>query len=232
MNLSQVAIATVTWARSPDEEALLRASLRHLAHIGLPTAVADTGTSVTFAEFLQGFANVSVTSAGAGLVNQIRASVAVAATFGRRYILYTEPDKENFFREGIRDFLGAAPDEPDVAVVLASRSTGSMGTFPPMQRYTEGVINELCGRTVGVYGDYSYGPFLMHSALAPQVAELDVALGWGWRHRMFLHAHRKGHRVVHVTADHPCPPDQRGEDSAERAHRLRQLSQNILGLLA
>jgi hypothetical protein len=35
-----------------------------------------------------------------------------------------------------------------------------------------------------------------------------------------------------VTGDYPCPPDQRVEDDAERTHRLRQLGENILGLIA
>jgi hypothetical protein len=38
-------------------------------------------------------------------------------------------------------------------------------------------------------------------------------------------------RVVQLTDDYPCPPDQRHEDDRERTHRLRQLSQNILGLI-
>jgi hypothetical protein len=32
-------------------------------------------------------------------------------------------------------------------------------------------------------------------------------------------------------ADLPCPPDQREDDLAERVHRLRQLSQNLQGVV-
>ena len=56
-------------------------------------------------------------------------------------------------------------------------------------------------------------------------------LGWGWRHAVFHAAHRGGLRVEHVIDDYPCPPDQRVEDDAERTHRLRQLSDNIRGLI-
>jgi hypothetical protein len=39
--------------------------------------------------------------------------------------------------------------------------------------------------------------------------------------------------MVHdATRDHCCPADQRGERAVDRAHRMRQLSQNILGLIA
>jgi hypothetical protein len=233
MDVSQVGVATITWARSPEEEALLRRSLGHLSSIGVPIAVADAGTSPAFAGFLRGLPNVSVTGAdGPGLVAQVSASVARAAAFAQQYILYTEPDKELFFRDRLREFLRVAPDEADGGVVLASRSRRSFETFPPMQRYTEGVINRLCGRMIGIAGDYSYGPFLMHAALLPCMEQLDAGLGWGWRHRIFLHTHRQGRRVLHVTDHHPCPHHQRSEDDVERAHRLRQLSQNVLGLVA
>jgi hypothetical protein len=45
-------------------------------------------------------------------------------------------------------------------------------------------------------------------------------------------AHRAGLHIVHVVEDYPCPPDQRREEEAERIHRMRQLIQNILGMIA
>jgi hypothetical protein len=93
------------------------------------------------------------------------------------------------------------------------------------------VINHLCGDLIGSVGDYSYGPFLMNRALLTHVTNVGPAAGWGWRHFAFLTAHRVGLRVVHVTDDYACPPDQRAEEDADRAHRMRQLSQNILGLI-
>lgn len=106
-----------------------------------------------------------------------------------------------------------------------------MLTFPPIQRYTEGVINHLCGELIGVSCDYSYGPFLLNSMLLPSVEAMEPTLGWGWRHFILRTAHRLGHRVVPVIGDYPCPDDQRTEDDEERAHRMRQLSENVLGLI-
>ena len=54
---------------------------------------------------------------------------------------------------------------------------------------------------------------------------------WGWRHFVFATAARAGYKIRHVVGDYPCPPDQREENDAERLHRLRQLQQNIQGLL-
>jgi hypothetical protein len=232
MNTDQIAVATMTWARSPGEEGLLRRSLGLLAQLGLPVAVADTGTNPGFAEFLETVPGFSVrVSATQGLVAQVQDSFDVAARFDRPFILYVEPDKALFFERRLSEFLRQAPDAGDVGVVLASRSAESFQTFPAVQRYTEGVINHLCGELLGPAGDYSYGPFLMTRALLPYIAKLQPRLGWGWRHFMFRAASREGLSVVHVAGDHPCPPDQRCDDEAERRHRMRQLSENILGLI-
>jgi hypothetical protein len=232
MDPSQVAVATITWARSPDEERLLRRSLRLLAAAGLPVVVADAGGSPAFTAFLGQLPAFCVTVPGPdGLVSQVQASIEGAARLGRPYLLYVEPDKERFFESALRDFIARAPDGGGAGVVLASRTDASFSTFPPMQRYAEGVINHLCGQLVERTGDYSYGPFLMSRTLAPHVASLEPRLGWGWRHSTFRAAHRAGLQVHHVAGDYECPPEQRVEDEAERAHRLRQLAQNLLGLL-
>jgi len=230
--MSEVAIATMTWVRTQKEEALLRRTLTSLARCGLPVAVADSGTSRDFLHFLERSPQFAVTvPVDTGLVAQIKASVGTAAATGSRFILYTEPDKEGFFERRLVDFLDAASDHADAGVIIASRSPESLLTFPRMQRYTEGVINHLCGELIGVPCDYSYGPFLLNTTLVPFVEALEPALGWGWRHFIFRMAHRQGHRVVPLIGDYPCPDDQRTEDAEERAHRVRQLSQNLLGLI-
>jgi hypothetical protein len=232
MDTDRVAVATMTWARSPAEEGLLRRSLGLLARLGLPVAVADRGTNPGFAEFLRTVPGFSMRiSSTEGLVAQVQAGFDAAARFDRPFILYVEPDKELFFERQLSDFLRQAPDTGDVGVVLASRSAASLRTFPAVQRYTEGVINHLCGELLGPAGDYSYGPFLMNRGLLPYIANLHPRLGWGWRHFMFRAASREGLSVLHAVGDYPCPPGQRCEDEAERRHRMRQLSENILGLI-
>ena len=225
-------MATITWARTASEGQALLRSLGRLADAGLPIAVADRGTSAAFTESLCRLDGVSVTVAsGRGLVPQVKASVELAATFDTRFILYAEPDKAEFFASGLGPFLDRVPYDDGVGVVLASRSPAAFDTFPPMQRYTEGVVNTLCGEVIGIMGDYSYGPFVMNRALLFHIAALDKSLGWGWRPSTFVAAHRQRLEVVHLVDQHPCPVDQREEDAAERAHRLTQLSQNILGLV-
>jgi hypothetical protein len=232
VDTGQVTVATMTWVRNATEETLLRRTLGSLAGCGLRVAVADTGTSRDFLHFLEQLPHFSVTvPTDTGLVAQIKASFRAAARSGSRFILYTEPDKQFFFERRLTDFLQAARDHAYAGVIVASRSPDSLLTFPRMQRYTEDVINHLCGELIGVECDYSYGPFLLNRTLLPFVETLDPTLGWGWRHFIFRTAHRLGRRVIPVIGDYPCPEDQRTEDAEEQAHRIRQLSQNALGLI-
>lgn len=232
MRLHDVAVATISWARSPEDEVLLARSLQTLAAAGLPVAVANREERPTFTRFLRSLTPFRIDSPTApGLVPQIQASLAMAASYGRRFILYVEPDKQFFFAHRMHRFLEQVPDDVRLGVAVASRSPESFASFPPMQRYTEEVINRLCGELIGSNGDYSYGPFVMSSALLPHVASLHHGIGWGWRHSTFVAAFRARLSVLHVTDDFPCPPDQQHEDDQERMHRMRQLSQNILGLI-
>ena len=232
MHSNQVTVATMTWARSAEEDALLRRALTSLAACGMPLVIADAGVSTSFLRFLERLPHASVVvPSDRGLISQISTSLEAAGSHRSRFILYTEPDKQSFFERGLCDFVRAAGNHPDAGVILASRSPESLLTFPRMQRYAEGVINNLCGELVGVTGDFSYGPFVMDSALVPFVAGLDPRLGWGWRHFIFRTAHRQGRRIALIAGDYPCPEQQRMEDDAERSHRLRQLSQNLLGLI-
>lgn len=225
-------VATIAWARDDDEERLLRRALESLASLGLPVAVADKGTRAGFAGFLERLPQFTVTAGRQdSLVAQAQASLREAAKNGRDYILYTESDKRQFFVEGLEPFVRAAPAADDVGIVVAARSARAFGTFPPVQRYTERVINELWERFGAEAGDYSYGPMLLKRELVPLLDGAGVDLGWGWRHFTFGATRRLGYRVVRVDGDYACPPDQRTEDERDRVHRARQLAQNVEGLV-
>lgn len=227
-----VCVATITLARDAGEEQLIRRALGSLTAAGLPVIVADGGSSDRFLSFARTLPQVRlVTPVERGLVPQIKASLEGAVAMRPRFILYAESDKHIFFERKIARFLLEAPLAEDVGIVLSARDEDSFATFPPTQRFTEGTINTLTGEVVGEPGDYSYGPFLMHRSLVSHLAHLPADTGWGWRHYVFALAARIGFRVVHVTDDLPCPDDQREEDETERVHRLRQLAQNVNGLL-
>jgi hypothetical protein len=232
-DLSAIPAATMTLARSAAEQALLERALRSLADGRRPVAVADGGSSRPFLEAIGALPRTTVVppDGHSGLLAQVKGSLRVAAGTGAHAIFYTEPDKEDFFNSGLEAFLRAASAIEDPGVVLAARSPRSYATFPPTQRYTEVVINTLCGEYTGVPGDYSYGPFVVDRRLVAYVLSLTDDVGWGWRPFLFGLTRRVGLRVDLIEADHACPPDQRVEDAAERLHRIRQLEQNLRGLI-
>lgn len=233
MRKADVAIATMTLARDAGEERLLRAALARLAQHGLPISVADGGSTDAFVQFVRDSpaCRLALPDGTRGLVAQIKRSLRSAAESGTPFILYTEPDKLQFFDRHLDSFIAAAAGGEGAGVVLASRSEQSFRTFPRLQQFTEGTINRLCAEMLGSPGDYSYGPFLMDRKLLPYLADVDDTVGWGWRHFMFGASVRLGYQLRHVTGDFDCPPDQREEDASERLHRVRQLDQNIQGLL-
>lgn len=234
MDYGEVAVATMTWARDAAEGRLLRESLPVLASLGAPVFVTDGGSGGPFLDFLRGLPHFRVFEAGApGVWPQARTSIEAAAeAFDARFILYTEPDKRGFFRDNLRGFISEAPAEQDVGVVLASRSAESFDTFPEFQRHTETAINRCCAELLGVEADFTYGPFLLNRELVPHLVSVDDAVGWGWRPYAFGAARRLGYRIAHVERHLPCPPEQRVDGGAERLYRIKQLGQNIQGLVS
>jgi hypothetical protein len=230
---SSIPVATMTLARTPAEQALLERALRRLADGRRLVAVADGGSGPTFVDAIGALPATRVVSADGrpGLLAQMKASLRAAFDTGSRAILYTEPDKEEFFRDGLDSFLRAAAAIADAGVVLAARSAPSYATFPDTQRYTESVVNTLCGEYTGVPGDYSYGPFVVDRQLIPHVLAMTEDIGWGWRPFVFALTRRVGLRVDLIEGDYVCPPAQRVEGAAERLHRIKQLEQNLRGLL-
>ena len=232
MDCSEVAVATMTWARDAAEERLLRESLPVLATFGVPVFVTDGGSGEAFTRFLRSLPGFNVCEPEErGPWMQAGRSLRAAHASGRRFILYTESDKADFFRAWLREFVSEAPGGDEVGVVLASRSAESFATFPEFQRRTEEAINRCCAEVVGRDFDFSYGPFLLNRRLVPGLDAAPTDLGWGWRTYAFGVAHRLGYRVECVVGDLPCPPGQREDDPRERLYRMRQLSQGIEGIV-
>ena len=79
MDLREVAVATMTWARDASEERLLRETLPELSALGAPVFVTDGGSGAALLDFMRGLPNFSVSGGGAGVWRQARASVRAAA---------------------------------------------------------------------------------------------------------------------------------------------------------
>jgi hypothetical protein len=72
---------------------------------------------------------------------------------------------------------------------------------------------------------------LIHRALIPTLEFIGEDIGWGWCHYILGIAYSRGDRIVQWTRGLPCPADQRADSQPELVHRIRQLGQNLQGLL-
>jgi hypothetical protein len=226
--MNDVSVATISWARNDEEEKLLEISLRQLAELGLHVFIADGGSSQNFLQFLHSFSNFTVLH-GRGLWPQAKASITPAAN-ETKFVLYTEPDKLEFFS----DYLPIMLEEPrnnSTGVILASRSLKGFSTFPLFQQLTENTINQCCKEVIKKDIDYCYGPFLFNSQLIPYMNSVKSDCGWGWRPYLFTIAHRLGFTIEAYQNQFNCPDDQRIDDEAERIYRMKQLTQNLNGLI-
>jgi hypothetical protein len=222
---------TMTMARGADEEALIARALRHASEAGFTIVACDSGSRAEFVEDIRALPRTTVLlSPVRGLVAQITYAMAAAIDRGATRIFYAEPDKDVFLERHATRFVEAARQNAD-SVHVAARTSRALATFPPIQQFTERTINTLTSDVVGVSGDYSYGPMLLPVDAAKYTLQAPERIGWGWRHFVLARARRAGIAVALHAGDYECPPAQRGDTDTERIHRLKQLAQNIDGLV-
>jgi hypothetical protein len=140
MNTSNIAIATISWARNREEKDLLQASLQTLAGINLPLFITDAGSETDFTDFVKNLSNTNLTGTLKGVWPQARQSIQAAAASGAEWILYTEPDKLEFFKQHLKEKLHSLDLDKTTGVYLFSRDEVAFQTFPAFQQMTETTI--------------------------------------------------------------------------------------------
>ena len=232
MNKNLLSVATITLVRDDEEEQLLRESMLALAAHDVPVYITDGGSPAHFIDFLRGFPNFILSGTPAkGLLAQVANSLSAAYAAGADYILYSEPDKKHFFQEGLSPFLEQASVNAQTGVLLASRTAAGFASYPAFQRMTETTINNCCTEVTGHALDYTYGPFLMSCKLIPHLKFAQEDLAWGWRPYIFTIAHRLGLRLEEYQGAFFCPPQQQQDSAEERVYRMKQLEQNVRGVV-
>lgn len=232
MNEHDLSIATITWARDEAEETLLRQSLQQLAKLQIPVFITDGGSNSGFLDFLKSFPNfILLETEARGVWAQVKNSLLKAYQSGSAFIIYTEPDKHDFFKTGLQRMLDEVMVNERSGIITASRSPAGFATFPAFQQMTETTINNCCTEITGAPLDYTYGPFILNAQLVPYLDLVKEDIGWGWRPYTFAIAHRLGYTTAIFEDDFSCPPTQQQDNYAERIYRMRQLSQNIQGIV-
>lgn len=232
MNKKNISIATITLARDEPEENLLRESLKQLAELQIPVVITDGGSPTRFLDFLHSFTHFTVWQATTkGVWAQAKSSLDKAYQSGSDFIFYTEPDKLAFFRANLATMLEQLQAHEKTGIIMAARSQTGFASFPSFQQMTETAINQCCKEIAGKPFDYTYGPFLLNRQLVPYLNLIQEDIGWGWRPFCFGIASRLGYTLEAYTADFFCPPEQRADHAKERLYRMRQLKENIQGIL-
>ncbi|MDQ6812134.1 MAG: hypothetical protein M3040_00110 [Bacteroidota bacterium] len=231
MNKDQISIATITLARDEQEEQLLRTALHQLSQLNIPVYITDGGSRPGFLAFLAGFPQFIVSKKTArGVWEQAKNSL-IEASETCEYIFYTEPDKYEFFGKHLTKMIESVHPDEKIGVVLASRSACGFASFPAFQQMTETTINNCCAELIGKTTDFTYGPFLLRSTFVQYLKLVKDDIGWGWRPFVFNIANRLGFNVGAYVADFSCPPSQQQDTAAERIYRMKQLKQNIEGMV-
>ena len=233
----KVAVVTMTLARTPAEGATLQRALHTLSQSGLPIYVGEGGSDRAFVAELSRVPHLQIcplpTRCKPSLVKQVRAAVAGAESAAVDYVLYTEPDKVAFFRNGLLRLAASTTAETGrpADLVIAARSSRGFASFPAGQRTAERYMNQLCSEALGQAGDYTYGPMLISQRLLPYMQLIPSNLDWGWRFFLMAVAHQLRFPIRLSVVGSQCPRAQRNEDDgAAREYRLRQLVQNVTGL--
>ena len=231
MELGRIWIATITLARSVQEERELKKALTVLSRLGVGVVVADGGSPPGFIEFLKELKFMVRRPKRKGLVPQVKTSLQAAVQeCGGEFILYTEPDKLPFFEGGLKRFVQRARLGGNFEMALPVRDEKSFRTFSRYQQKTEKAMNEFTELILGRKGDYCYGPLLMTAQCAKMVRNAPEDIGWGWRFFLFAEMHKRGSSMQNVRGYYPCPMNQRRESKADRIYRIKQLRQNLDGI--
>jgi hypothetical protein len=228
----KLSIATITWARNEGEVSLLQSSLTQLSEFNVPIFVTDAGSTMNFTEFLLDCKNINLhPDTVKGVWPQANASLTAAYEHGSDLILYTEPDKLEFFSTHLRSLISTIEITKRTGIVLLSRTPFAFNSFPAFQQMTETAINNCCAELLGNNTDYAYGPFILRREIIPVLSQLPENIGWGWRPFAFNLCKRLGYDLEFMKGDFFCPQDQTEDSCGERVHRMRQLKENIEGLV-
>lgn len=225
------AVGTMTLVRSESDSMAVSTALEQLSSLGLPIYAADGGSIPTLADHVDRISQLEHWREGTTLVQQIKACLARAVANKHRMVLYTEPDKKQFFERAAAPFLGIVSSLQNSVVWIAARSEQDLATFPPGQQAAERAFNGLANSVLGMTGDLLYGPLVLDlGVVADYLQEIPDDIGWGWRTYVIARCVLAGKRVTPVSGKFTCPNDQRNEDHQDLAHRLMQLRQNVEGL--
>lgn len=219
--MKDVAIATMTFDRKGNAE-LMESALEVLSQLPYEVYVSDGGSSERFVENMRkmGFH----VNHAEGLTFQHKDAI-LRASDSHSTVLYTEPDKYDWFLEGLERAIEMHSDEKSLGVI--ARTPRGFKTFPEHQQLWEGRLNKIISGNTGVKGDYIYGPKIFPVSLGYEFGKVNEDLGWGGMMFLVGRAYNLGLPIKMIYTASDCPLDQRNEDNEN--YRKRQFGGNVKG---
>jgi len=220
---NKIAIATMTWDKKGDPD-IVKSALEVLAGHEYPVYVADAGSSDGFVDYLKKLGHF-VKNVPGSLTFQQKDAI-LEASKSSDFVLYVEPDKYDWFKEGLEKTIDAYfSGENGFAAV--SRTSEQLKTFPKCQQEWEKKMNDIVAKETGVEGDFIYGPKLFQSRLGYEVGEIKEDIGWGIVLFLVGRAHKLGMPIKTLFTASECPLNRRLENNEK--YREKQFNDNKNG---
>ena len=224
MKKDNLAIATMTYDKKGDPELMLK-SMELLSQLPYKVYISDGGSSKDFTDSLKDMGH-NVSSAN-GLNYQLQDSISKASD-NAESVLYTEPDKYNWFKTGLKKTIEQYYDG-NKGFSAVGRTRSQNATFPSFQQKYEQEMNKIISWYTGVDGDFIYGPKIFPSSLGKQVKEINFDMGWGILMFLVGRADKMNLPLNILNTAVSCPLNQRSEDN--ELYRLKQYNDNMRGFL-
>jgi hypothetical protein len=226
-----LAIATMTRAASEEEAARLSEGLTCLSVLNVPVFVTDNSQHPALAPSIAQLPNLHFVKESQDMVPRICNSLRRAAAERPDAIVYTEPDKLDFFRTGMDRLLRTAEQNPS-SLVIPARDKSSFESIPSGQRMLESMTRQIVAQYLGSDIDLLFGPFALPCAAVEQyLPGVRTEFGWGWRTYVIARCLKHGVPLIVSEGRFPAPEWNRHEDDGpSRLYRLRQFVESVEGI--
>jgi len=226
--VKKIAFVTLVYARTKKEKNDIVKTLRYLNTYGLPIFAAnEKNAKYPLAQETKNLSNVKLLRAS-GISQRVKLAGKEAAKVAD-YIFYLEGDKYQFSRQAVAIILKKIGSNAK-GIWLPGRTAKSFERYPKYQKIIERGINNVMSATVGINGDYCYGPRIFPAKLIKYFDKPKINIDWGWQSFVIVLGRRLKMPVKFIYSDLTCPPDFNNDSEVIKLFRLEGFCQYLIGI--
>lgn len=188
---NDIAIATLSWIRTPDESKVVLETIEYLSKLDVPLVIVDAGSPKEDGEKIKDMKNVIFFEDKNDLTSQLILSHKEAANLADS-IFYLHTDKLDFARSTASKMIETYRKLDKKGMLVPVRTKKSIATYLPYQRTAEEYLNYFVGDYVGIPGDYYAGPKIYPRSLVQYLDQMNEKIGWGIEAYFYVIAKRLG----------------------------------------